>query len=287
MEKIAIITDSCGDIPNHWIDKYNIYVIPVLVQCGDREYKDGIDINVNDVYEMQKREVLKTASPAGGDILKTLEMVKEDGYTHAIAVMLSGGLSGTVNQVRLLAESIDDLEVEVFNSMSASIGCGVITMTLSEYRDQGFSFNKLVEKARSLIADTYVFFSIDTLEFLQKGGRIGKASAFVGSALKIKPILSFDKSEGSIDVSSKVRGSKKVPLKLIELVSKIVESHPDQTFRLMVADGNLKEERNQLKLELLKVFPQCKDVIEADIGAALSCYLGPGLLGAGIQFIDN
>ncbi len=273
MEKIAIITDSCGDIPNHWIDKYNIYVIPVLVQCGDREYKDGIDINVNDVYEMQKREVLKTASPAGGDILKTLEMVKEDGYTHAIAVMLSGGLSGTVNQVRLLAESIDDLEVEVFNSMSASIGCGVITMTLSEYRDQGFSFNKLVEKARSLIADTYVFFSIDTLEFLQKGGRIGKASAFVGSA--------------SIDVSSKVRGSKKVPLKLIELVSKIVESHPGQTFRLMVADGNLKEERNQLKLELLKVFPQCKDVIEADIGAALSCYLGPGLLGAGIQFIDN
>lgn len=287
MEKIAIITDSCGDVPQKYKEKYDIYVLPITIECGNHEYKDGINIEADDVYRMQKTEVLKTASPEGKDILDTFEEIYKKGYTSAIAILLSGGLSGTFNQVRLFAESFDDLEIAVFDSKSGSIGYGAIAIQLAQYREQGMSFEKLKQQAEKLIQNTYAFFSIDTLEFLQKGGRIGKATAFVGTALKIKPILSFDKEKGEIDVPAKVRGNKKVPQKLIELIDKVIENNSHQSFYLIVADGAMLQQRKDLKEELIKEYPNYKGCIEAQIGAALSCYLGPGLLGAGIQFIDD
>lgn len=287
MDKIAIITDSCGDVPQEYREKYDIYVLPIAIQCGEQEYKDGINISAEDVYEKQKTEVLKTASPAGKDILDTFEMIYQNGYTSAIAILLSAGLSGTSNQVRLFADGFDNLEIAVFDSQNGSIGYGGIAIQLAKYRDQGMSFDELKKKAESLIQNTYAFFSIDTLEFLQKGGRIGKATAFVGTALKIKPILSFDKDKGEIDVPTKVRGSKKVSDKLIELIDNLIEQHPDQAFNLYVADGSMPEQREALEKRLIEKYPGCQECIEAKIGAALSCYLGPGLLGAGIQFLDN
>lgn len=287
MEKIAIITDSCSDIPQEFVEKYDIYVLPMVVICDEGEYKDGINIKVEEVYEKQKTEVLKTASPEGKDILNTFDRIYQNGYTHAIAVLLSSGLSGTVNEVRLLAQSQDHIEVEVIDSLNGSIGYGMITMTLAYYRDKGMSFDSLVQKAKQLVLDTHVYFSIDALEHLKKGGRIGKATAFVGTALKIKPILSFDKINGEIEVPAKVRGSKKLAAKLIELVSKVEEENKDRSFILMVADGAKPEDREDLENQLKEMYPVCKGCIEAKIGAALSCYLGSGLLGAGIQFIDE
>lgn len=287
MEKIAIITDSCGDVLQTYKDKYHIFVLPIMIQCGEKEYRDGIDITAQDVYQMQKTEVLKTASPAGQDIMNTFEMIKDEGYTHAIAVLLSGGLSGTSNQVRLFAEGQDDLEIEVFDSKNGSIGYGSIAIQLAKYRDQGMSFEDLKVQASHLIEKTYVYFSIDSLELLQKGGRIGKATAFVGSALKIKPILSFDQDKGEIDVPTKVRGSKKVLLKLIELVEEATQNHQNQPFNIIVADGAMPTQREELEKQLKEKLPNYQECIEANIGAALSCYLGPGLLGAGIQFLDD
>lgn len=287
MEKIAIITDSCGDVPQDYKEKYDIFVLPIVIECGQEEFKDGIDITAEDVYEKHKNYVLKTASPAGKDIMNVFEEVYQKGYTHAIAIMLSSGLSGTCNQVRLFAENQDDLEVAVYNSKSGSIGYGSIAIQLAKYRNQGMSFKQLTRKAENLIQDTYVFFSIDSLEHLQKGGRIGKATAFVGSALKIKPILTINNTEGEIDVPAKVRGNKKVLPKLVELIERIIETNQNRSFNLLVADGAMPLQRDELEKILKENFPTYKGCIEAKIGAALSCYLGPGLLGAGIQFLDN
>lgn len=287
MEKIAILTDSCGDIPKEYIEKYDIYVLPIIIQCDNHEYKDGIDICAEDVYNMQKEHVIKTSSPSGKDVIETLEKIKANGYTHVIGIMLSSGLSGTTNNVRLLSQNVEDLHIEIFDSKSGSIGYGGIAIQLAQYRDDGYSFQQLKEACLSLIKNTYVFFSIDTLEHLQKGGRIGKATAFVGTVMKIKPILSFDSEDGEINVPAKVRGSKKVPSKLIDLVTQLVETHPHQHFQLLVADGAMPKEREALEQQLKELFPQFHQCIQTQIGAALSAYLGPGLLGAGIQFLDN
>lgn len=287
MEKVAIITDSCADVPQEYVEKYDIYVLPMVVLCDGEEFKDGITITAQDVYQKQIDRVVKTASPSGKDILNTFETIKQKGYTHAIAVLLASGLSGTMNQVRLLTQTIDDLEIEVIDSQSGSIGYGMVVMQLAMYRNQGLSFNQLVERGQKLVANTYVYFSIDSLEYLEKGGRIGKATAFIGGIIKIKPILSFEKGTGIIYVPAKARGRKKVQPKLLDLIASLVESHPHSAFNIMVADGAMEEEHQELENQLKELYPQMKLCVNTTIGGALSTYLGPGLLGAGIQFLED
>lgn len=285
MEKIAIITDSCGDVLPEYQKEYGIFILPMVVQASDGEYKDGVTITAKEVYEKQKAEVLKTASPTGADICDMFEKVKEEGYTHAIVVTLSTGLSGTCNQVKLIAEMEENLGISVIDSKSGSIGYGAIAVLLAKYRDEGYCFNELVKTGEKLVLDSYVYFSIDTLEHLEKGGRIGKAAALVGGLLNIKPILSFDKEQGEIFVPAKVRGRKGLQPKLMELVETHIEEQPERKYWLVVADGDLPEEHTELEKKLKEKYPDCQGMLHAEIGGALSTYLGAGLLGAGIIFV--
>lgn len=287
MEKIAIITDSCGDVLEEYQKELAIFVLPMVVQTSDGEYKDGVTITAKEVYEKQKTEVLKTASPTGADICDLFEKVKAEGYTHAIVVTLSAGLSGTYNQIKLIAEMEENLEIHVIDSKSGSIGYGAVAVLLAKYRDTGHSFEELVKIGEKLVQDSYVYFSIDTLEHLEKGGRIGKAAAFVGSLLKIKPILSFDKERGEIFVPAKVRGRKGLQPKLMELVESHITEQPERKYWIVVADGDLPEEHTELEKKLKEQYPNCEGMIHAVIGGALSTYLGAGLLGAGVVFVEK
>ena len=285
MEKIAIITDSCSDVSKEYREKYDIYVLPMVVQHNEKEYKDGIDITAEDIYRLQENDILKTASPAGSDVLDTFEEIKKKGYTHAIVVSLASGLSGTFNSIRLMAMDEEDLTIEVYDTKSGSIGYGAIAVLLAKYRDEGLSFEELKQKALFLIENCFVYFSIDTLEHLQRGGRIGKATAFVGTLMKIKPILSFEKETGEIYVPAKVRGKKAVLPQLVSLVEKHITDHPDKKFFILTADGGSPKEREELETRLKEKFPQMEGFLTGKIGAALSTYLGSGLLGAGVVFL--
>lgn len=283
-EKIAVITDSCGDIPKELVEEYNIFVLPIIIQCTDGQYRDGVDITADDIYKRLKTELPKSSSPLGSDIEDTFEKIKAQGYTHAVAIMLSGKLSGTVNHVRLAAEDVDDLEVRVFDSLEGSIGIGALALQAAEEIRNGISYEQLLERIPRLIRNTTVFFSIDTLEYLQKGGRIGKVTALAGTMLQIKPVLSLDE-EGEIYAAAKVRGRKQVENRLIRMVEEYAAQKSGR-YNLMVADGGAPEEREELEAKLTRLFPDYHQLYRAKIGAALSVYVGPGLLGAGIQFLD-
>lgn len=189
--------------------------------------------------------------------------------------------------MRLFCQTYEKLKCYIVDSQSASVGLGVIAVSLAKYREEGKSFDELIEIADFLCYQNYAYFSIDDLNYLQKGGRIGKASAFLGTTLKIKPILSFEKENGEIYVPAKVRGSKKVKSKLIDLIESHLEENPHQKFALAIADANNLEERNILEGMLKERFPQFTYIIDGHVGAALSCYLGSGLLGVAIQFLPE
>lgn len=284
MEKIAVITDSCADVPADIVEKYNIFVIPMMINCQDGEYRDGIDITAQDVYERLKSELPKTSSPAGEDVLDTFEKVKNQGYDKAVMIMLSSGLSGTYNQIKMMAEDEGGLEIEVFDSHEASLGNGAIVIQTAMYVAEGVGLAELKDKIKSLILNTKVFFSIDTLEFLQKGGRIGKVTAVAGAVLNIKPILSFHPDDGEIYTAAKVRGSKAVMKELIKLVSEAKSS--GRRFNILVADGGASEQCDILEQKLKELYPDYTNLFRTKIGAALSVYLGDRLLGAGIQYLD-
>lgn len=283
-EKIAVVVDSCADIPKQLVEQYHIFVMPMVIMTSEGEFFDGVNITAQDVYELQKREMPKTGCPTGATIIDTFAAVKNEGYTKAVVIALSGGLSGTVNNIRMLAEDVEGLDIAVFDSKSASIGIGVIGIQAAAYVAEGMDFEQLKEKIQALIRNTRVFFSIDTLEYLQKGGRIGKVTAMAGTLLKIKPVLSFDEKDGEIYTAAKVRGKNQVPGKLQELVQEC--QRDGRRYNIVVADGGAPKEGDALEERIKESFPDYEKLYRAKIGAALSVYLGDGLLGAGIQFLE-
>ena len=220
-QKIALLTDSCADLSPQMAEENQIYVVPLRILCADGEYRDSVDIHAADIYaRLRSGELPQTSLPAAQDITGAFDRIAADGYDAVIALMLSGGLSGTYNMVRLLAEERTDLTIRVYDSVSGSLGTGMMVLQLAEDIRLGMDWDTLTERRVPwLIRNTFPFFSVDTLEYLQKGGRIGKVTAMAGTMLNIKPLITFA-ADGQLQSIAKVRGRRAVQDKLIELVRK-------------------------------------------------------------------
>lgn len=285
--KIAIITDTCCDLPQEYLKEYPIFCVPLVVTSGTESYRDNIDITVETIYARQKNENFKTSLPRPQDIEDVYSAIARQGYTHVIVLMIAECLSSANNLMRLAAEEHPELTVKVFDSKSASIGLGALAVQVARYAVRGVAFDPLCELTKRLIDDTVVYFSLDTLEYLQRGGRIGRATALAGGLLQIKPILTFDRKDGMISTAAKVRGRRGVQQRLIELATELAASHPGEAYNLVVCDGNVPEEGAALEAALTRALPDAHRVLHGKIDATLAVHLGPNLLGVGVQFLNS
>ena len=285
-QKIALLTDSTADLTPAMREGKPIYVVPLKIRCGDGEFSDGVDIFAGDVYTRLRRgELPHTSLPEGGVVSDVFAKIRADGYERVIAVMLSSGLSGTYNMVRLQGEHQEGLEVAVFDSKSGALGLGVTILQLWEEIAAGAEWETLVkERAPHLIANVFPFFSVDTLEYLYKGGRIGKITAMAGSLLQIKPIITFAE-DGQLQSIAKVRGRKQLLDKFVDLVVKRAQGRTGR-YNIAVANGGAPELMAELRTKMQEAFPKFVRCWEAALDATLSVYIGDGVVGAGIQFID-
>ena len=285
-QKIALLTDSCADIAPELAEKYHIFVVPLRILCADGEYLDGVNIRGADIYQRLKAgELPQTSLPAAEEIAKLLTRIVEEGYDGVIAVMLSGGLSGTFNLLRLVAEECrGKLEVRAFDSVSGSLGLGMTVLQLAEDIRNGMGWEELTERrVPQLIRGSFPFFSVDTLEYLQKGGRIGKVTATAGMLLQIKPILTFA-PDGQLTSVAKVRGRHQVIDKLVALTVQRCGEH--KRYNLAVANGGAPEEMAIVKEKLTAALPNYDHIWEGEIDGTLSVYIGDGVLGAAVQVLD-
>lgn len=284
-QKIALLTDSCADLTPEQRAGRPIFVLPLRIRCRDGEHADGVDIFARDIYARQAAgELPQTSLPEGGSVKDVLDEIAARGYERVLAVHLSAGLSGTYNMVRVQGESREDLEVAVFDSVSGSLGIGMVLLQAWEDVQAGMTWEELTRRrVPRLIANTRVFFSVDTLEFLQKGGRIGKVTALAGTMLNIKPIVSFA-PDGQLVSVAKVRGRKAVQGRLLQLVQACCP--PGARYNLAVANGGAPEEMDRLAQALIQTLPAGDHLWPGEIDATLSVYIGSGVLGAGIQLLD-
>lgn len=171
-QKIALLTDSTADLTPAMREGKPIYVVPLKIRCADGEFSDGVDIFAGDIYtRLHRGELPHTSLPEGGSVSDVFAKIRADGYEKVLAVMLSSGLSGTYNMVRLQGEHQEGLEVAVFDSKSGALGLGATVLQLWEEIAAGAEWDTLVrQRAPYLIANTFPFFSVDTLEYLYKGG---------------------------------------------------------------------------------------------------------------------
>lgn len=284
-QKIAILTDSCCDVPAKEAAAKGFFVVPLRILGDDGEHADGVDIFPADIYRrLAAGESLKTSLPAGAAVEHVLNEIKAQGYEKVIALMLSSGLSGTYNLLRVTAQTRDDLELAVFDTKSGSIGISTVVYQLQKDIEAGMDWTQLTtQRVPHLIANTSAFFSVDTLEYLQKGGRIGLVSAMAGAMLNIKPILTFAQ-DGQLTSLTKVRGTKQVIAKLTDTLRQLRGEH--KKFNIAVANGGDPENMELLRTQVAQALPDCENFWEGEIGATLSVYIGPGILGVSITILE-
>ncbi len=188
-EKIAILVDSGTDVPKDYIQRYGIYVAPLKIIFSDCEYTDGVDVTPELLYKRFESEIPKTSLPTGEDITALLDQIKAAGYEKVLAITISSGLSGTYNVIDLIGRQYEGLEVHAVDTLNIAIASGLIAIQAAEDVENGMSWAELTRITDERVAKSKVYFCVKTLEYLQKGGRIGLVSSILGNALNLKPII--------------------------------------------------------------------------------------------------
>ncbi|MBD0379357.1 DegV family protein [Paenibacillus sedimenti] len=280
MSKIRIVTDSTADIPLSVRQELIIEMVPLKIHFGSEEYLDAVTLQSDQFYEKLRTSTHfpRTSQPSPAEFLDLYRKLLEGPDTEIISIHLSSALSGTY-QSALLASTMleeDEGKVHVVDSRSASYGIGALVVAAAKAAMEGQSTEQILQLVRSMRENFYIYFLVDTLEFLQKGGRIGKASALFGSLLNIKPILSID-AEGEVAAIEKVRGHKKAIARILELLAADLAGGGIHT--LHIAHANNLEGAEQLREVILQHFAvQHADYIA--LGPVIGAHAGPGTIAA-------
>ncbi len=277
-EKIAVLTDSGNDISSDIAE--NLFVIPLLVNIEQKSYSDGKDINLEDVLSLIDDHKITTSLPSAEVFLNILNEIKVQGYTHLIINTISSGLSGTYNFIRVLIDGYQGLEIALIDTKNISKGSGYTSYLALELIKQGKPFKEIVETLENSLENHKVFFTIKTVNYLRKGGRIGLVAGVVANILSIKPVITCNK-EGIYYAVSKTRGYQKAIDKMIKLTADFVGEHKLYDITVLVAKVDEKIKEN---IELIKQnFPQVVNFEIKSISPVLAIHTGPQALGIAIR----
>ena len=283
-KRIAVLADSCCDVPAALVQQYGLYILPLKIIYHDHEYLDGVDITPQEVYERMGQEIPKTSLPDGEQILYKLDQIKADGYEQLIVITLSGGLSGTNNLIHLIADTYEGMEIFILDTKNIAIGAGFHAIQAARYIEQGLSFSTIQEKLQRDIKNVKIFFVVETLEYLQKGGRIGLVASLLGNALNLKPVISCNE-EGVYYTVTKVRGRKQSISRTIELAKAYAQGHP--RIHLAVCHGGAPELAAAVETTMKEALRGYEVFISSQISPALGVHTGPGLIGIGIERLED
>ena len=273
---VRIVTDSSADLPQNLIDQHRITVLPCYVVVDDLTYKDGIEIQADAFYARLQSEgrTPTTSQPTVADFQALYRDLVSQGH-QVISIHVSAKLSGTLNSAeQAKASLVDSSQVEIIDSRLASIPLGLAVLDAVSILETGAEFHQAADKIRQGLDRHHGLFALDTLEYLHKGGRIGKARAFMGSVLSVKPILRIQ--DGEAHPVERPRNRDRAIRRLVELAQDLA---PVQ--RLAVIYSTDPERMATLKQDLNGLLP-ADQIIEARFGSTLGTYIGPDALGVAI-----
>lgn len=277
-EKAVILADSGCDVPQNLRERYDIRVLPLKIIYPEDEYLDQVTITAQQVYD-RFPETPKTSLPDGETVLSALEKARADGYEKALIVCISSGLSGTYSMIRNLCEEYDGMETFVLDTRNISIGSGMLALLAARWLEQGISWPALLDELPKQVPNSKVFFCVDTLEYLRRGGRLGLVAAVMGTALKLKPIISCNE-DGVYYIAGKTLGRKQSIDRLLKMAAAFAgDTDP---CGLAVMNGAAPEEAEALCAPLLEKVPLGRILAKGQISPALVAHTGPGLLGIGV-----
>jgi DegV family protein with EDD domain len=278
--RVGVVTDSTADIPPALAEKLEITVVPCNVIFGERTYREGIDISRGDFYRrMAEEEELPTTSQPSVEQFRQVYRELGQRYGQIVSIHLSSSLSGTLNSAQLAARDLPELEIAVVDSRQASIALGWLAIYAARAAEEG----QLLEQIRALVKDMIprirVLAMLDTLEYVQRLGRIGKAAALMGTLLNIKPIIQV--KDGEVLPLERVRSQRKALNRMVEMVRGM---GPLQEVSVLHANAPSLAER--LREMLAPLHPE-GEMIVTEASTVVGAHTGPGAVGVVCVLADQ
>lgn len=278
--KIAVMTDSTSYLSQELLDKYQIPVAPLSVIFDDGEtFVESNDVDMEQFYHkmLSLKTPPTTSQPAIGEWIQRYEALRDQGYTDIIVICLSSGISGSYQSATQAGEMVEGVNVHSFDSKLAAMMEGSYVLHAINLVDKGFSPDDIIQELSAIREHTTAYLFVDDLKNLQKSGRITGAQAWVGTMLKMKPVLRFE--DGKIVPEEKVRTKKRAYKSLEENIMRIASELDEVT--IFVINGDKIEEGKAFYRELKEKYPESYNIHYSEFGPVVATHLGSGGLGLG------
>ena len=281
MREYCITTDSNSDLPIEYIEKYNTTIIPQYYSFGDTVYGDELNMAPSEFYEKMKQGELPQSQANNPAVIEDKFRAILDEGKDIIHIAFSSALSGSYNNVcmvaRELLEEYTDAKIIVVDSLNVSLGETILYLTAVDLQAQGVAFDDVITKLEQMKNNINVQFTVDDLFHLQRGGRVSKTTAIVGSALNLKPFL-YVNNEGGLSSDGTARGRKKSLKTMVERMKASLVEDTDYSIPVGIVHGNCLDDAKTIA-EIIKAETKFTNIIINDISPSIGTHAGPGALG--------
>jgi DegV family protein with EDD domain len=273
---IKIVTDSGSGLGPDVAQQYGISVVPLYVHFGNDTFREGVDIQLPEFLSRLKSapQLPTTSQPSAGDFMELYKALAADG-SEIISIHLSSKLSGTVASAHAAREMLPEARIHVVDTRSISAAQYLMSVEAARMAAAGRDAQAILARLDQLIAGFRIYFVVDTLEYLEKGGRIGKAAALLGTALQMKPLLALE--DGIVEAKERIRSKSKAVARIQELA--VQDTAGRKCLYLGILHAAAAQEAEQLKTDLVSQLAP-GETLMAEVGPIITTHTGPGVVGA-------
>lgn len=276
---IKVLVDSASSITPKQAQTLGLHLIPMKITFGADTFLDGVNLDSADFYPRlaESRTLPFTSQPSAGEFMTRFEELAADG-SQVLSVVISHRLSGTLSSAETARDMLPGRPLQIFNTLTASVAEALMAIAAAQMARAEQPMEAILARLERMRAQMSIFFVVDTLEYLQKGGRIGGAAALVGTLLNLKPLLTIE--NGRIEPSQRVRTKGKAVERMLELMEAHIDARAGHEAPVWagIAHGNSPEECARLEAKVCSRF-NCARVFSAEVGPTISTHVGPGVLG--------
>jgi DegV family protein with EDD domain len=274
MKRVAVVTDSSATVPDQLVQELGIRVIPQLLIFGGQDYRDGVDISPDTVYEMLRAgaEIPTSAAPSVGDFLRIYAELAES-VSAIVSIHMSPILSSTYSVAQTAGGLLDDVKIVAVQCPSAAMGQGFVVLEAARAADSGASLEEVLARIGEVAERTRIYFTLATFEYLRRGGRIGGAAALAATVLKICPVLTVE--EGRVEPLARPRTKEKAMAMILGLMEEQVAGLP---VHAAVLHADVPDEAEDLRRAIDQRF-DCIELHLTHFTPVMGAHTGPGLLG--------
>ncbi len=274
---IRIVTDSAGDLPQSYVERHNIKVVPIVIHFGEDVYLDGETIDHKTFYRMieERQSLPKTSQPSPGDFVTAYqEIVAAGDCEQIVSIHITSKLSGTYRSAKIAADIVkEEIPVTVFDSLGGSAGSGYMCIEAARMAEKGASVPEIIARMEQIRSEVNIFLTLDDLRFAQMSGRVGKLQGALVSLLNVKPIISL--KNGELDAGEKVRSHRRAIERMLNLTAERVGDAP---VNLGIVHAESLENAQALLAQAQARF-NCQESFVNDLALGLAVQFGPGTLG--------